>query len=124
MTLIAIAAGAVAVLSLAHARCAWQSHDRVLLAMIALRIEHRAQRENWQRVERRLDSDLHVWRHTAAVHQAARQAMYDVVASAPDPQPSPAVLLPIRRQQLWPGVLQLCELGEQESKRAATGQPR
>jgi len=81
MTLVAIAAVMVSVLSLAHARFAWRAHDRVLLEMIALRIETRAEREGWQQIEHQLEAEELVWRQAAQLHHSARRAMQDAVTT-------------------------------------------
>jgi len=64
--------------------------DALATELLALRLEHR---------RNHLDAELGVWRQTAAVHHAARQAMHDVVASAPTEHSPATTVRPTKRQQ-------------------------
>jgi len=58
--------------------------DRLLRLLQERRAGRRPQRLHWHPVEELLAAERLIWRQTAAVHHAARQAMHDVVATVAD----------------------------------------
>jgi hypothetical protein len=86
--------------------------DRLRLRLSDLWSGSWSPRAHWQPVEERLAAERAIWRQTAAVQRAARQAMRDVVArateddatGAPAPAPSdnrrepPVATRPVRSQ--------------------------
>jgi len=64
-----------------------EERDRLLLRLGELLADRLPRREHWQTVAELLAAERLVWRQTAAVQQAAREAMRDAVASAAQPQP-------------------------------------
>jgi len=93
MTIVAIVGVVIGGCGLAHARCAWRAHDRLLLQLIALRIEHRREEIGWRRVTADHEAEVLAWREAAALQEAARRAMHDVVRQA-SPSRSPSTLTP------------------------------
>jgi hypothetical protein len=79
--------------------------DRMLLILAERRAAACRVRDHWQPIEDQLGAERQVWRATAAVHEAARCAMQDIVADVPQPPPAhvaarqpPARRSPLSRQ--------------------------
>ncbi len=69
---------------------AQDERDRLRLRLSELWSGSWSPRAHWQPVEERLAAERAIWRQTAAVQQAARQAMRDVVARVAEQQESAA----------------------------------
>ena len=63
---------------------AQDERDRLRLQVSELWSGSWSPRAHWQPVEERLATERLIWRQTAAVQRAARQAMRDVVARLPE----------------------------------------
>jgi len=89
--------------------------DALATELLALRLEHR---------QDHLDAELGVWRQTAAVHHAARQAMHDVVASVPPERPVATTVRPAKRQPPRLPVMPPYGLSADEVNRLVNRRPR
>ena len=81
----------VVIVALAYALGRTQDErDRLRLRLSELWSGSWSPRAHWQPVEERLAAERAIWRQTAAVQRAARQAMRDVVARVAEQQESAA----------------------------------
>ena len=103
----------VVIVALAYALGRTQDErDRLRLRMSELWSGSWSPRAHWQPVEERLAAERAIWRQTAAVQRAARQAMRDVVArvaedeesGAPVATPTDPTLEPAAARQARPEV--------------------
>ena len=89
--------------------------DALAADLLALRLERR---------QGQLDAELGVWRQTAAVHHAARQAMHHVVASLPPERSQATTVRPAKAQQPQLPVMRPYGLGADEVNRVVKRRPR
>ena len=81
----------VVIVALAYALGRTQDErDRLRLRLSDLWSRSWSPRAHWQPIEERFAVERAIWRQTAAVQRAARQAMRDVVASVVEQQESAA----------------------------------
>jgi hypothetical protein len=76
--------------------------DRLLRALHERRSGRLVERPHWQPIEQQLEAERQIWRQTAAVHRAARQAMRDVAqhTKADPPRPPDARTARPRRSEV------------------------
>jgi len=89
--------------------------DALAAELLALRLERR---------QDHLDAELGVWRHTAAVHHAATQAMHDVVAGVPPERLPATTVRPAKRQPPRLPVMRPYGLSADEVNRVVKRRPR